>query len=151
MNRLVSRIDHWGILLLLLTVASCQTPGQACLSIRSDVSMNLYEGEPHATSLRIYPVSDALGFAETSVEDLLAGALPPGMTQPAPIELTVFPGQDDYVFERAFSADTRELGILADYYRRPGDADGTRSVTVRAVCGRRTPRLYMSIRSLRVE
>jgi len=137
--------------ILLAAVYGCHTPGEACLRVRSDVSMNLYEGKPHATDLYLYPLSDSLEFSQISPDELLAGAKPAGMTQSDAVKVTIFPGQSDLEIERQFAEATEELGVLADFYRERGDAEGTRAVVLRARCGRRTPRLYMSVSDLRVE
>jgi len=136
---------------LSLSVSACHTPGHSCLDLRADVSLNLYEGQPHATNLYIYPLSDSLAFGQTSADALLGGAKPAGMTQPDPLQVTIFPGQQDIELDQQFAENTKEIGVLADYYRERGDAEGTRTTVVRAICGRRTPRLYMSVSDLRVE
>jgi len=141
----------WWVLPLLALTAACQTPGRACLDVRADVSMNLYEGKPHATKLQLYPLADSLGFVQTPVDELLKGARPAGMTLGDPVEVTIFPGQTDLRLDREFPEDTVEIGVLADYYRKTGDAEGTRTLVLRATCGRRTPRIYMSVRELRTE
>jgi len=155
MRELIRRSGRWCAFLLLACTTGCSLfgypAGRACIRVRSDVSLNLYEGKPHATNLRFYPLADALGFVQTSVDELLRGARPPGMTLSEPIEVTIFPGQPDYLLDRQFPEQTNEIGVLADYYRRPGDAEGSRTLVVEAACGRRAPRVYMSVRDLRME
>jgi len=137
-----------GALLVLIGVG-CQH-GRACIELRSDLSLNLYEGAPHATDLYLYPLADALAFQQTSADALLSGIKPAGMTVTEPVKITVLPGQDQTI-DQQFPENTLVLGLLADYYRERGDDAGMRTLVVQTRCGRRSPRVYMSVADLKAE
>ena len=137
-------------LALLAGALGCRTPGQACLQIRSDVSLNLYDGMAHATDLYLYPLSDSLSFTQMSAEALLEGAKPAGMTQAEPLKITILPGEQRRI-EQQFPEATERIGLVADFYRDSGDDPGARVGVVRAICGRRSPPVALSVSRLVLE
>ena len=60
-----------------------------------------------------------------------------------PVIFTVSPGEKRIFFE-ALPPETNLVGVLADYYRAPGDPEGTRLQVVPARCGLRKPALVLS-------
>ena len=82
------------------------------------------------------------------VADLLEGQSPPGLAGPR-VPITVAPGESR-VLDEAFPQTTSYTGVVADYYRAPGDPEGTRRAVVPARCGRDTPRLTLSAHDLLV-
>ena len=84
------------------------------------------------------------------MEELLAGATPPGVLS-SPRRITVAPGDDGRKFEDRFPDSTRQLGVIADYYRAPGDEPGERRQVVPARCGFRTPKLELAAKDLYLE
>ena len=117
-------------------------PREACAEFEASASLNLYDGEPHPITVWVYPLSSSSAFGQTSAAELLEGALPAGAVAPA-VPLTLAPGEKRS-FEEVFPAETQQLGLLADYYRAPGDPEGTRTQIVKARCGRGKPKLVLS-------
>lgn len=111
-------------------------------------NLNLFDERAHAVTLYLYPLVSPLGFEQTSVSDLLEGESPPGLAGPR-VPVTVAPGESR-VLEEAFPQNASHTGILADYYRAPGDPEGTRHAVVPARCGRDTPRVTLSAHDLLV-
>ena len=51
-----------------------------------------------------------------------------------PTPITVSPGEERLLRE-TYPPETRQLGLVADYYRAAGDPEGTRTQIVDAGCG----------------
>jgi len=139
----------WIVLIGLLAVAGigpgCANKGQprkVCVVFYASDNLNLFDGDAHPLTVYMYPLEGSVGFAETNVVDLLDGDLPKGVLQP-PVPITVSPGEKK-TFEEMFPGTTTRVGILADYYRGPGDPEGSRTQIVPARCGMRKPRLVLS-------
>jgi type VI secretion system VasD/TssJ family lipoprotein len=126
----------------LVGCASRGKPRKACAVFQASDNLNLYDGEPHPITVYVYALSSPAGFEQATVADLLEGDLPGGVLQP-PVPITVSP-DEKRSFSEMFPAETSQLGILADYYRAPGDPEGTRTQVVRARCGLRKPKLVLS-------
>ena len=129
-------------LLLPLGCASGGKPKNACVVFYASANMNLYDGEAHPITVYLYPLGSSAGFEQTNVDDLLEGEMPPGVLAP-PIPITVSP-KEKQSFQEMFPAQTAQLGVLADYYRAPGDPEGIRTQVVAARCGLRKPKLVLS-------
>lgn len=126
------------------------TATAACLEVSASPNLNFYDGQPHVIVLYLYPLSSPAGFEQASVEDLLGGAAPPGVLGPRH-EITIGPGQTS-TLEQSFPLNTTQIGVVADYYRAPGDAAGTRKATVPARCGKSgLPSAVLSARDLLVK
>jgi predicted component of type VI protein secretion system len=117
-------------------------PLDACLSFTASSNLNLYDGQAHVVTLYLYPLVGTLGFEQASVTDLLEGASPPGVAGP-PVAITVGPGEER-AMQEAFPATAIYMGIVADYYRGPGDSEGTRRAIVPAKCGWFAPAVTLS-------
>lgn len=122
--------------------ASGSKPRDACAVLYASERLNLYDGVSHPITVYVYPLSSSSAFEQTSVVELLEGTTPAGALAP-PVPITVAPGEERS-FRETFPAETRQLGILADYYRAPGDPEGTRTQVVPARCGWRKPKLTLS-------
>ncbi len=106
-----------------------------CLQVEASPNLNLYEGQAHAVTVYLYPLTSPLGFKQASAQDLLGGARPPGMAWP-PIPISVSPGlQKEFEFKKGFPKTAAYMGIVADYYREPGDPEGDWHDVVPATCG----------------
>jgi type VI secretion system VasD/TssJ family lipoprotein len=127
---------------LLVGCAGKGQPKKVCAVFYASDNLNLFDGEAHPLTVYMYPLEGAAGFAETNVADLLDGELPKGVLQP-PVPITVSPSEKK-AFEETFPAATTKVGILADYYRGPGDPAGRRTQVVAARCGMRKPKLVLS-------
>ena len=136
--------------MLAMGCASGPKSVKGCVRFNASENLNLYDGQPHVVTIYLYPLASVLGFQQASVDDLLGGATPPGVLS-NPVALTVAPGEEDRVFEDLFPAQTIQLGVLADYYRAPGDPEGARMQVVRARCGWRKPKLVLSAKDLYLE
>lgn len=144
--------SRWKVIAALFAVVLLAAPSLGCVSrskskkacalFQASGDLNLYDGEPHSITVYIYALSSSEGFERTSVSDLLEGELPSGVLKP-PVPVTVSP-DEKRAFEEMFPAETSQLGLLADYYRAPGDPEGTRTLVVPARCGLRKPRLELS-------
>lgn len=130
--------------------ASASAPKKACLSISVVETLNLYDGQPHPLTLYIYPLSSVEGFEQTGADDLLSGARPAGVLAP-PLPITVEPGEQKLGVQELFPFDTHHIGVVADYYRAPGDAEGSRSAVVPARCSILKPKLSLSTNDLLVD
>ena len=114
--------------------AKMPKPRNVCLQVLASPNLNLYDGQAHAVTVYLYPLISPLGFEQARVEDLLEGASPPGVAGP-PVAISVGPGEQRE-FREAFPPSAAYMGIVVDYYRAPGDAEGTRRAVVPATCGR---------------
>lgn len=123
-------------------------PRRACINVEASPNLNLYDGQAHAVTLYLYPLVGTLGFEQASVSDLLEGASPPGVAGPR-VPVTVSPSEERS-FEEAFPETAVYMGIVADYYRGPNDAEGSRRAVVPARCGFRTPTITLSPQDLLV-
>lgn len=125
--------------------SSTPKPVEACLDVQASPSLNLYDGNPHAVTLYLYPLKSALGFRQMAVDDLLEGAsIPNGEGIRVPISIS--PGEARSLTE-TYSPATQFVGVVVDYYRAPGDPEGTRKLIVEARCGRGRPSLMLSPRN----
>jgi type VI secretion system VasD/TssJ family lipoprotein len=113
--------------------AKMPKPREVCLQVQASPNLNLYDGQAHAVTVYLYPLISPLGFEQASVQDLLEGATPPGVAGP-PVPITVGPGEQRE-FQEAFPQTAAYMGIVVDYYRAPGDPEGTRRAVVPAACG----------------
>lgn len=118
----------------LLLACGDRTVRDVCLTIRSGPDLNRYDGQAHVVALYFFPLETSAGFRQTPVEDLLAGNRPPGALA-EPISLTVGP-REARDWTEPFPALANEIGVVADFYRAPGDPEGTRKQVVPADCGR---------------
>lgn len=125
----------WLLALTSLLGLACSSPPgrKVCLDLVGSPDLNTFDGEPHAVVVRLYPLQEKQSFGKLTPDELLDGAKPEGMLG-NPYETTIVPGELRAVRER-FPVETLTIGILADYYRAPGDRSGVRTMTVRASCG----------------
>jgi type VI secretion system VasD/TssJ family lipoprotein len=117
---------------------ACARPAQphdVCFEVRASQNLNTYGGQPHVVVVDLHPLETSGGFDQLSAGDLINGAKPSGQTG-TPIQMTIAPGEQREVRE-TFPANTKWIGVVADYYRAPGAADGTRKLVAPASCGRR--------------
>ena len=121
-------------------------PTASCLVLFASENLNLFEGEPHPVTVYVYPLSSPVGFSQASIEDLLEGESPKGAQGPH-VPITVSPGEER-LFEELFPPETNQLGVLADYYRAPGDPEGQRTQIVDAGCGWFNTGLVLSPRDI---
>lgn len=131
-------------------VGACSSrpkPREACLRLNAAANLNYHDNQAHALTLLVFPLSSTVGFSNTPVEELLAGATPPGV-EGSPIQIAIKPGEEDKRFEELFPAETVFLGVIANYYRSPGDPEGSRTQVVPARCGWRTPRLSLAAKDV---
>lgn len=138
-----------AVVLAWLPAAGCASrnkPRKACIKLDASGSLNLYDSIAHPITVYVYPLSSSSAFEQTSVAELLEGVTPAGAVAPA-VPVTLAPGEKR-AFRETFPAETRQLGILADYYRAPGDPEGTRTVVLPARCGMRKPSLTLSPRDV---
>ena len=118
----------WGI-----ACASTPEPREFCMRVNASPNLNIFEGQAHVVALYVYPLQSSLGFQQLSVGELLTGTSPSGAAG-RHLQVTVAPGQE-LDFKESFPPSTREVGIVADYYRAPGDPEGQRKGVVKARCG----------------
>jgi len=122
-----------GLLTLTLACAGgAPEPVQACLTLEGSENLNLYDGQAHAVTLYLYPLNSKLGFEEASIQDLLEGNEPAGSVG-KPVPITIGPGEQRE-FNHALPPSAAFVGIVADYYRGPGDPEGERRIVVPAKC-----------------
>ncbi len=143
-----------GVVLTAVVIAcfalGCATPTEpkkVCLVFKPTETLNLYDGQPHPLTVFIYPLTSEEGFEQTHPDDLLAGARPAGVLAP-PVPFTVEPGELEREFQELFPAATEHLGVIADYYRAPGDPEGVRSRVVPARCGIFKPEIELDSRDM---
>jgi type VI secretion system VasD/TssJ family lipoprotein len=122
--------------------ASTTKPREVCLRYEASPNLNIYDGQPHAVTLYLYPLAATAGFEQASIEDLLGGSTPPGVLS-SPVHFPISPGQGGK-FEDLFPGTTAQIGVVADYYRAAGDAEGTRRQVIPADCGWFPPTLVLS-------
>jgi len=136
----------WVALAVLGVMASGCAGGpkakNSCANFYASKNLNMHNGEPHPITVYVYPLSTPAGFQQTSSEDLLGGATPDGVLAP-PVPITISPGEK-HKFAEVFPNRTNHLGLLADYYRAPGDPKGTIVQVVPARCGMFKPKLVLS-------
>lgn len=133
-----------------LWVGACSSrpkPKEACLRLHAATNLNYHDNQAHTLTLLVFPLSSTVGFSTTPVEELLAGATPPGV-EGSPIQIAIKPGEQDKEFEELFPAGTVSLGVIANYYRAPGDPEGSRTQVVPARCGWRTPSLSLAAKDI---
>ncbi len=139
-------------LVLLAAVVGCagttvSPTKKVCIVFEPSETLNLYDGQPHALTVFIYPLSSVEGFEQTHPDDLLAGARPAGVVAP-PVPFTIEPGEAERTFQEIFAAETTHVGLIADYERAPGDPEGLRRRVVPARCGIFKPKVGLSSRDL---
>jgi predicted component of type VI protein secretion system len=131
-----------------VSCASGGKPQKACLKLDASGNLNFFNGQAHVLTVYFYPLASSLGFEQANVDDLLGGDTPPGVLAP-PASATIRPGEEGRQFEDVFPNETSHIGVIADYYRSPGDPEGTRRQVVRAKCGwLGKPKLVFSARDL---
>jgi type VI secretion system VasD/TssJ family lipoprotein len=129
-------------LLTLACASGAPDPVRACLTLEGSENLNLYDGQAHAVTLYLYPLTSKLGFQEASIQDLLEGHQPPGAAGP-PVPITIGPGELRE-FDEPLPPSAAFVGIVADYYRGPGDPEGERRIVVPAKCSlMRTKRIAL--------
>jgi type VI secretion system VasD/TssJ family lipoprotein len=152
----------WGALVrraLLSAVVCCTlacskppppTATQVCFTLNASPTLNYYDGQSHVVVLYVYPLESALAFDAANVEDVLGGGALAGAVG-KPREITVAPGQQ-VTFDEQFSLATTHVGLVADYYRAPGDPPGTRKASIAAKCAKENrPTVVLSARDLLVK
>jgi type VI secretion system VasD/TssJ family lipoprotein len=128
--------------------ASGSKPQRACLKLDASANLNYHSGQAHVLTVYFYPLASPLGFERANVDDLLGGDTPPGVLAP-PASATIRPGEQGRKFEDVFPSETNQIGVIADFYRSPGDPEGARRQVVPARCGwLRKPKLAFSARDL---
>jgi type VI secretion system VasD/TssJ family lipoprotein len=117
------------------SLAACAAPTgrKVCLNFHASPDLNLFDGQPHALQVRLYPMKTREVFQRMGADELLAGAQPEDLTD-EPFQTTIVPGENRELRER-FPLNTLFVGVLADYYRAPGERAGERKTTTRARCG----------------
>lgn len=124
------------------------SPVNACLSFDADPDLNLYNGQSHPVTVFVFPLSNRTIFEDMSIDDLLGGAKGTGILD-GRVPITIGPGEQGRPFEKPFPPETEELGVIADYYRAPGDPEGTRRQVVAVRCiPFFSPRLRLTARDL---
>lgn len=123
---------------LALALAACgggpPRGNRVCLAIQASPNLNLYDGQAHVVVLYLYPLENTLGFDRATVDDLLGSTTKLAGATGSRLELTVGPGQS-LTFDETMPPLTSRVGVVADYYRAPGDPEGTRKAVVDAACG----------------
>jgi type VI secretion system VasD/TssJ family lipoprotein len=105
-----------------------------CVDIQGARDLNVYDGQAHVVTLYLYALASSQGFRQLTADDLLGGAKPTGMLENEPRTLTVGPGQI-LAHADTLPPETREIGVVADYYRASGGSAGERKVVLPADCG----------------
>lgn len=146
-SRRVAPVAALVAALLAAACAGTPKPQEACLDIDAASNLNFHDDQAHVVTLFVFPLSSTGGFQQTPVEELLAGASPPGV-EGSPVHVSVSPGEQGRRFEDLFPAGTVYLGVVANYYRAPGDPEGRRSAVVPARCGWRTPDLTLAAKDV---
>ena len=124
-------------LLSIALVVGCGRPSKpqdVCFEIHASPNLNTYSAQPHVVVLDLHPLETPGGFQQLSATDLIGGAKPAGAAG-APIQMTIAPGEKREIRE-TFPAGTKWIGLVADYYRAPGSAEGTIKLVTEARCGR---------------
>ena len=114
--------------------AGAPKPRDVCFEMRASPNLNTYSGQAHVVVVDLHPLETSGGFEQLAAGDLISGAKPAGASG-APIQMTIAPGEQREVTE-TFPPDTKWIGLVADYYRAPGAAEGTRKLVAPARCGR---------------
>lgn len=128
--------------------ASSTKPRRACIKVEASDNLNFHNGQSHVLTVYFYPLASSSGFEQANVDDLLRGETPPGVLAP-PASTTIRPGDKKRQFEDVFPGETSHIGVIADYYRAPGDPEGARRQVVKAKCGWfGKPKLVFSARDL---
>ena len=143
-----------GSVALCAVAAGCSgtpKPVEACLTVTSGTNLHTYDGQPHVLHIYIYALKSSLEFNQKDVSAILSsGELPEGVVE-GPLELKVAPATV-VEFSEALDPETTEIGIVADYYRRPDDPPGSRKVVVPANCGMfGTPKIRLTPTDVLVE
>ena len=123
-----------GVVVAGIACGGTPKPVEVCLTITSGTNLHTYEGQPHSLHLYLYPLETALEFEQADISMLLAGDDTPEGVIGGALELTIFPDQV-VEFREALDPRTRQLGIVADYYRSANDPPGQRKAVVPAACG----------------
>jgi predicted component of type VI protein secretion system len=90
----------------------------------------------------LFPLASTTSFEQANVNELLGGEKPLGaLSDPLPVTLS--PGEKR-AFRELLPSQTNQIGVVADYYRAPGDPEGTRTLVVPARCGLRKPKLELT-------
>jgi len=132
----------WWAAVALALLAAAGSPGcgragkprDVCFELRASPNLSTYSGQAHVVVVDLHPLETSGGFEQLSASDLIGGAKPAGAAGAA-IQLTVAPGEQREVNE-TFPANTKWIGVVADYYRAPGAPEGTRKLVAPARCGR---------------
>jgi type VI secretion system VasD/TssJ family lipoprotein len=126
-----------GSVALLAVALGCARPSKpqdVCFQMRASPNLNTYASQAHVVVVDLHPLETPGGFEQLSATDLIGGAKPAGASG-ASIQMTVAPGEERAI-EETFPANTQWIGLVADYYRAPGAAEGTRKLVAPARCGR---------------
>jgi type VI secretion system VasD/TssJ family lipoprotein len=116
---------------------------EVCFTLNAGANLNFYDGQSHVVVLYVYPLDSALAFDAANVEDLVGGSGLSGALG-KPRELTVAPNQE-IAFNEQFPLNTTHIGLVADYYRAPGDPPGTRKASLAAKCPEEGPRPMVAL------
>src|SRR5262249_11737901 len=108
-------------------------PVEACLTIQPSEKLHTYDGQPHVLPVYVYALGSTLGFERMEVSALLSGEKAEGVVGER-LEVIVYPGQK-IEFHEVLDPRTKQIGVVADYYRSPNDPPGTRKVVLPADCG----------------
>ena len=100
--------------------AGTPDPPELCLEIGASPNLNLFDGQPHAVVLYLYPLQNVSAFQASDPRSMLNGARPPGMTGER-WEATVLPGEQREIREQ-LPRDTGSVGVIADFYTGPSAA-----------------------------
>lgn len=118
---------------LLLACGGAPKPVGFCADFSASQDLNFYDGQAHVVVVYLYPLRSQVDFQRLTPDELLAGAEAPAID--APRQLTVAPGQS-MPFQETLPPMTSHVGVLADYYVRPGEGEGNRKTVLPADCGR---------------
>jgi predicted component of type VI protein secretion system len=110
------------------------TKPHICLRLEASPRLNFFSGQPHVVRLGIYPLENEIGFEQASVDGLLRGEKPSGLAGPS-IDVTIVPGESREV-SNPLPPSATSIGIVADFYRRPGAQGGPRKTTLSTNCVR---------------
>ena len=113
-----------------------------CIKYQASPNLNIHDGQPHAVAIYLYPLATSVGFEQAGLQDLLSGDNPPGVVSSA-VHFPVSPGETGK-FQDLFPGTTAQIGVVADYYRAPGDPEGTRRHVIPAKCGWFPPKLVLA-------
>ena len=122
-----------GLGLVVGCASSSAKPTELCLSLQASSDLNRFDGQAHVLVVHLFPLETSLGFEQQDTRDLLTGTQPAGL-KGKPIQVMMTPGESKELRE-LLPAGTSFVGVVADYYRAPGEAERGQSAVVPARCG----------------